>query len=234
MLTRQQLEANLAPVRKLIGNRDVTIVAVTKQQPVEIYDLCRQVHLFHVGENRAQEVRDKCSTQNMHALRLHFLAPVQSKNIKYLVGRITSFDALSSLETAQELNLRWAAINEKLAVLLQLNCSGERQKSGLEPLNYAAVLAFARKIETLPALQLQGVMAMGPTPCHNYDRGNSLYERDLRRTFQTAAEVCSRLQADLGRALPRLSLGMSDDYDVALEFGSTELRLGSLLWRQTG
>ncbi len=233
MLSPQQLEANLAPVRKLIGDRDVTIVAVTKQQPVETYELCRQVNLTHIGENRAQEVRDKCSANLPNSLKLHFIAPIQTKNIKYLVGKILSFDALSEYETAVELNRRWLAIDAKLAVLLQVNCSGESHKSGLRSIHYPEVLAFARQIEALPALELQGLMAMGPTPRHNYARGDALYEHDLRRTFQTAAEFWSRLQADLGRALPRLSLGMSDDYDVALEFGSTELRLGSLLWRQT-
>ncbi|MCS6984520.1 MAG: alanine racemase [Leptospiraceae bacterium] len=227
MPSLEKIRENLEKVRQVIAGRPVTIVAVTKYHDATIYDLCRKLGLYHIGENRAQEVRQKIQPEGKKDLVVHFIAPVQLKNVKYLRQRIDSYDALSDERLLEPLShIR----EEPLPVLLQVNVTGEMQKSGLDAKNYRAILSLAKKIEQNTALRLEGIMAMGPTPTAYFKRGFADYEESTKKAFKKAQEIHKQLENDLGHKLSRLSLGMSHDYDLALEFGSTEVRLGSILW----
>lgn len=207
----------------------VTIVAVTKRFSVELYGQCSQVGLVHYGENRAQEVRDKASSLPKSAI-LHYLAPIQKNKIKYLKGKIHSFDALDSIDTAQLLNQEQIPIHQKLDILIQVNPLMQSNKSGINLYETEKIFSLVDYCLTSKYLNLQGLMCMGPTPTAGYMQGTADYDEDTRTAFAKTAAFFSNLQSRIGVNLSRLSMGMSDDYRIAVEEGSTEIRVGSLLF----
>lgn len=225
----EKIKKKLNSIEEKLKGKKVTIVAVTKYHGREIYDICQQVGLTHVGENRAQEVRDKFSIDLVNKLKLHFISPIQLKNLKYIQDKIYSYDAL-----CDEKLLLPLAKNRKspLPVLIQINPTLEKQKSGLLANQYENILNFAQKVLKIRNLKLEGILAMGPTPRNNYHRGIYEYDRDLHEAFSLTQKIFQNLQKDLGISLNRLSLGMSDDFDIAIDYGATEIRLGHILWQE--
>ncbi len=232
MYSEQLIRENLAIVRAHLPTH-VRLVAVTKQHPPEVFAVLRKLGIEHIGENRGQELRDKLTAQPdlSKNFKLHFIAPLQLNKIKYVAGRIHSFDALDSMELADDLEEKYFRENySPMEILLQINSSGEPQKSGFPAEDRDSILRVAEKLGRYKYLQWQGLMTMGATPRDGYDIHNSLYVNDLRRSFAATRELLEFLRLQTGLALPRLSMGMSDDYSIATEEGATEVRLGSVLF----
>lgn len=221
----ESLESSILELSK----KPVAIVAVTKRFSAELYGQCSEVGIVHYGENRAQEVRDKASSLPTNAI-LHYLAPIQKNKVKYLKGKIHSFDALDSIETAQLLNQEEVPIHQKLNVLIQVNPLKPNNKSGVNLDETDKIYSLVDYCLTSKYLNLEGLMCMGPTPTEGYTAGTVDYDEDTRSAFAKTADFFNKLQSKFGITLQRLSMGMSDDYRVAVKEGSTEIRVGSLLF----
>jgi PLP dependent protein len=212
-----------------ITKETVTIVAVTKRFSENLYQGCCQAGILHFGENRAQEVRDKAKCLPPNSV-LHYLAGIQKNKVKYLQGKVHSFDALDSLETAQLLNQEKIPIKQKLNVLIQVNATEESHKNGINLEKTSLIYELADYCLDSKYLNLEGLMCMGPTPRNDYKAGITTYDNDARSCFAKTANFFIDIQNKLGIELNRLSMGMSDDYKLALAEGSTEIRVGSLLF----
>ena len=234
MISAEELQTRFQAIQNEIhglSDETVTLVAVSKTFPPGVFDLCVEAGIKHIGENRIQELRDKTALkpQARKELYIHFIGSLQSNKAKYLGGVADSFDALSSLEVLEKINARWKE-PKPLAVLLQINSTTEEQKAGLPIDDYPAIREFARECLRTPAVQLEGLMTMGPTPSGNETIDDLSYREATQRAFLKSADLKKRLCDDLGVALPRLSMGMSHDYRLAVECGSTEVRIGSALF----
>jgi pyridoxal phosphate enzyme (YggS family) len=213
---------NLARVRERIeaacdrAGRDpasVRLVAVSKTQPVQAVLEAFTAGQAAFGENYAQELREKA-----HALPeadWHFIGALQTNKAKLVVGRAALVHTCDRAALAQELNKRALASSLVQRVLVEVNVGREEQKGGALPEDVAALLG---SIADLSALACEGLMCIPPAG------------GDPRPHFRALRELRDRLRdADLG-ALPDLSMGMSADYETAIEEGATIVRVGTAIF----
>ncbi len=221
------LEERIIAVREQVANaaeranRDpsgITIVAVSKTFPRELVDAAYDLGFRHFGENRVQEVRKKFESPLPDDADVHLIGPLQTNKVRQairVVDRIESVDRDRLVDTlAAELPKQ----EREMRVLLQVNVSGEEQKSGCAPDQAKSLL---RMMADVPELTCDGLMTMAP------------YVDDpetVRPVFTQLRELRDRLQQDSGIALPVLSMGMSGDFEVAIAEGATHVRIGRAIF----
>lgn len=203
------LAERLARVRTGIPP-NVTLVAVSKTQSVE---LVREAYLAgqrHFGENYVQEWRAKAEVlSDLPDLVWHFIGSLQSNKAKYLVGRVGLVHTIDREELARELGRRSASKGAVARVLVEVNVAGEASKSGCAVEEVPGLVAA---IGTIPGLELRGLMCIPP------------FEGDPRPHFRRLRQ----LRDSLG--LTELSMGMSSDYQAAIEEGATIVRVGTAIF----
>jgi pyridoxal phosphate enzyme (YggS family) len=200
---------------------EVTLIAVTKTVSSEIAALLPDLGVLDLGESRPQELWRKAAVVPS-PVRWHFIGHLQRNKIERtlpLVARIHAVDSVRLL-TALEDACRLAS--RTVPVLIEVNVSGEANKQG-----FAAdeLLGLSPTLAALKHIRVDGLMTM------------AAYVEDAERTRPTFAELRTlrdRLSAALGRALPHLSMGMSNDFEIAIEEGSTMVRLGTVLFEGMG
>lgn len=197
----------------------VEIVAVTKAHSAEALREALAAGLHHLGESKVQEAGAKRAELGECGC-WHLIGHLQSNKAKHAVRLFDRIDSVDSLSLAQELSRRAEEADETVRVLLQVNIAGEAQKFGLAP---DAVETVAEAVNELPALTLEGLMTLAPY---------SEEPEDARPTFAGLRELRDMVEASTGLALPALSMGMSGDFEVAVEEGATEIRLGTVLFGQ--
>ncbi len=210
-----RVRAEIADRQARSGARQsVTIMAVTKGHGPEAVHAVVAAGLTMVGENRVQEALRKQEQVGDVPLEWHLIGSLQRNKARHVVGRFAMVHSVDSPELAVELDRRVTGAPQ--AVLLQVNCSRESQKGGVEPDGLAALLDATDHCERL---RVRGLMTMAA-----FDAD----EAEQRRTFALLRELRDR-HAQPGCLLEELSMGMSDDYGVAVEEGATIIRLGSAL-----
>ena len=194
----------------------VRIVAVTKSHGPEAVRAAAAAGLEDVGENRVQEALGKQDQLADVAVRWHLIGSLQRNKARLAVGRFALIHSVDRLELAAELDRRTAG-DQRQAVLVEVNCSGEPQKGGVEPGELPRLLAA---IAESPRLELRGLMTLAAL---------SEDERVQRSAFAMLRSLRERMEL-AGHTLPELSMGMSGDFPVAVEEGATLVRLGTLLF----
>jgi PLP dependent protein len=218
---------NLARIRERIaraaeraGRRaeEVTIVAVTKTHPAAtIMEACN-AGLRHFGENRVQEFENKAPAISNLEVTWHLIGHLQSNKAARAARLFDRIDSVDSLALAQRLDAAAAGENKQLGVLLEVHLSNETTKNGVSE---GELPALAESIATFPHLHLQGLMTIPPF----LENGEG-----ARPFFRKLAALRDQLSRNLARPLPTLSMGMSHDFDVAIEEGATEIRPGTALF----
>ena len=193
---------------------DVTIVAVTKTFGAEIVRAVIDAGIGDVGENRVQELLAKKDEVGVGACRWHLVGPLQRNKAGKVVGRADLIQAIDSVRVAETVDRIARERGERVRVLLEVNTSGEANKHGVAP-DGAARAADA--MAALDALAWEGLMTIGPA---------SGGEAETRASFRILARLARELRVSTGRALPILSMGMSADFEMAIEEGSTLVRIG--------
>jgi len=231
------LEANLYSVRERIaasarrsGRCDsaVQLIAVTKLQPVETVFAAYELGLRHFGENRVEELGPKASALP-HDTCWHMIGHVQGRKARQAVELCHVVQSVDSLKLAQRLDQICTEHVRKLNVLIELNVAGESSKYGLDASQmlqdkerHAELVAVIRQIISLPHLEVLGLMTMAPLVQH---------QELARPVFNTLRRIRDQLAAQLPHTpLHQLSMGMSDDFEVAIEEGATMVRLGRALF----
>jgi PLP dependent protein len=197
---------------------DVQVVAVTKGHPAAAVAALRAAGLHAAGENRVQELARKVDEVGRRAVAWHLIGHLQRNKVRTAIPLFDLIQSIDSLRLAGELSreaLRGGAV---VTGLVQVNTSGEGTKGGFAA---AAAVDAVAEIAGLPGLRIAGLMTMAP-----YDAD----ERTLRRTFAGARELFDRCAALPGFDARWLSMGMSGDFEVAVEEGSTMVRLGTILF----
>ncbi len=222
---------NLAVVRDKIEKaaaragrcpEEITLLVVTKYiTAAEIKQLV-DYGLREFGENRIQDARRKQEAVAglTDAVRWHFIGSLQTNKVRLAVGNFQLIHSLDRLPLAEELNRVALARQVKVPVLLQVNVSGEVSKHGLAP---DAVLPFYARVQTLPGLIPCGLMTMAPYTSEP-ETTRPVF-RGLRLLFERIKE-----EFNPGPHWRELSMGMSNDYEVAIEEGATIVRIGSAIF----
>lgn len=216
----QTIRRKMVQAAQRVGRdpHEVKIVTVTKYldtlQTKEILD----AGLEHIGENRLQvalpkwrELRDQGSW--------HFIGHLQRKKVKEIIGRFTYLHSLDRFSLAQEIEKRAALQNTTLKCFLQVNISGEKSKYGISP---EELKDFSKEVANLSNIEILGLMTMAP---------KTERSEEVRPVFRELKGLQQELQRmdHPGLAVPHLSMGMSQDFEVAIEEGATWIRLGSVL-----
>jgi PLP dependent protein len=221
------IAANLAQIRERIaraaqraGRRaeEITIVAVTKTHPAETILAAYEAGLRHFGENRVQEFEGKTSALTNLSATWHLIGHLQSNKAARAARLFNRVDSVDSLALAQRLDAAAAAENKQLGVLIEVHLSDETTKSGVSE---ADLPALAESVSTFPNLQLRGLMTIPPF----FDQ-----PEQVRPFFRKLAELREKVARRIAKPLPILSMGMSHDFEIAIEEGATEIRPGTALF----
>ena len=201
---------------------DVSLMAVTKTQSVETVRNAARAGLLLFGENRVQEGAAKIEAlgNEFPSISWRLIGPLQSNKAKSALQWFSALETLDRerLATRLEAILAEAWPGRKLPVLLEVNVGGEASKSGVSPEDAPRLLEAAL---ACPHLDVRGLMAVPP---YDDDPGKS------RPHFRRLSTLRDRLAADFRRPLPELSMGMSHDFAIGVEEGSTEVRIGTALF----
>ena len=214
------IETRIADACRRSGRErdEVRIIAVTKYASLETTAEAVKLGLTHIGENRWQDAKPKWESIGNQAT-WHFIGSLQTNKVKYVVGRFAYIHSLDRLSLALEIEKKAAAIGETVSCFIQLNVSGEESKHGLPP---DGLFAFARQCADLPHVRIVGLMTMAPLD----SEGES-----SRPVFRRLRELRDGLNEAklLPYQVPHLSMGMSQDFEIAIEEGATWIRLGTVL-----
>ena len=216
-LTQVQQRIAAACKRAERSPEEVQLVAVGKKFTADVIREAADCGLTLFGENRVQEAKAKIPDCHGH-LRWHFIGNLQTNKCRDAVALFDMLHTVDSLHLAKELNKRCEQAAKVMPILLEVNVSGEGSKHGFSP--ETAVNAM-KEFSDFPQLELHGLMTMAP-----YSR----QPESSRPYFQKLCEVKAACEDKLGAPLPELSMGMSGDYEIAIEEGATLIRLGTTLF----
>ncbi len=224
---RERLATTLPRVRERIhraaceAGRDpagITLVAVTKGHPVEALRAALEAGVRDLGENRVEELEEKVGVVGRDAARWHMIGHVQGRKAPRVAERADLVHSVDSLRLATRLSRAVVERGGDLRVLVQVNTSGEGSKSGFDaPEAVDATLAVA----ALPALEVDGLMTMAPLVDD---------ERILASTFARLRETLEEVRRQDRRVGGELSMGMTNDLEIAVREGSTLVRIGTALF----
>lgn len=221
---RDSIAANLQTVRQTIAKsaeragrdpKEVVLVAVTKTFPVERIREAMALGLRVFAENRVQEALRKIDEIGTTNVDWHLIGHLQTNKVKFIESRFSMVQSLDGIGLAEALDRR---LRSPLDVLVEVNVAEEPQKTGVSP---ADLPALARAVNAAPHLRLRGLMTVAPMA------GDAETVRPVFRQLRALRDETSQ---QLGVTLPVLSMGMTDDYAIAVEEGATMLRLGRALF----
>ena len=217
---------NLAAIQQRIqaacgrAGRDtesVLLLAVSKTHPAEAIGEAIQCGQILFGENKVQEAKAKIPSSPGRA-RWHFIGHLQSNKARDAVELFEMIQSVDSLGLAQEISKRCEQTSKEMPVLLEVNMAGESSKFGYNP---ERVLSELKELNSLPRIVIQGLMTIPPF---------STDPEKARPHFRRLRELKSRCEDILGAPLPHLSMGMSGDFEMAIEEGATIVRVGTALF----
>lgn len=221
-----QIQENYARVRENIAaacaaahrsETEITLVAVTKFVPVERIAPALELGIGHVGENRAQEFRDKLEFFGKYGVTRHFIGQLQTNKIKYVVGQAHLIQSVDRLELAAEISRQAERRKITQDILVEVNIGAEAQKGGAD---VAQLRPFLEQVAALPRLRVQGLMCIPP----------ALDAEAARPYFARMCALFEECRSIPGVWMQHLSMGMSGDYSAAIQEGATMVRLGSALF----
>jgi len=195
---------------------EIELLAVSKTQPVEAIQEAMRAGITHFGENKVQEGRGKIESLGRGVW--HLIGHLQSNKAREAVRLFDSIDSVDRLDLASEIDHRAEALGKVQDVLLQVNIAGESTKFGCSP---ESAQTLAETINALPRLCLRGLMTIAPY---------SPEPEKSRPHFAGLRQLRDKIEASTGLRLPVLSMGMSGDFLVAIEEGSTCVRIGTALF----
>lgn len=222
---------NLKDVQNLINKAcqeagrdpdEITLIAISKMKPLEDIKEAFGCGQIHFGENRAKELQDKMDAYDEEQIQWHMVGNLQTNKIKYMVERVNWIDSVPKKKTLREIEKRASRIDRVINTLIQVNISGEDQKSGCNPEDLKKILAYA---QGLKHVRVRGLMGMATFV-------DPEEVESVRPEFQLLREVrdehreweCENIQLD------ELSMGMTNDMEIAIEEGSTMVRVGRAIF----
>lgn len=196
---------------------DITVVAVTKTHPAAVIKSAVAAGLYNIGESRVQEAETKI-TEVGRIARFHLIGHLQGNKVKTAVQFFDVIQSVDSLKLAREISRRSEEIGRTIECYLQVNCSGESQKHGVLPSDCPELLGIVKK---LPSVKFTGLMTIGP---------HTDSEDKIRDAFRICRNLFREGRSLMGEEFDTLSMGMSDDFELAIAEGATLIRVGSLIF----
>jgi pyridoxal phosphate enzyme (YggS family) len=220
LLVRQRIDAAAQRAGRM--GSQVTLVAVSKTHPFEAIAAAYAVGQRDFGENRVEELWPKveeAQRQGFDEIRWHLIGTIQSRKSADAIGPFVLIHSVDRLKLAHRLNRDAAAAGRVMDVLLEINVSGEESKHGFTP---DEVLAAVPELLTYTAIRVRGLMTMAPF-VEDAEETRSVFRRLRQLRDRATGEYA-------GVVWPELSMGMTNDFEVAVEEGATLVRVGSAIF----
>ena len=218
----RQVKRRIIDAAKRVGRdpSDIRLLAVTKEQSDVIVAEGIQAGMTLFGENKVQEAMDKIEAIGRTGLEWHFIGRLQKNKVKFVFDFFDLIHSVDSLSLAEAIHKKAQKIGFCMPILLQLNISGEESKLGMDPLDLPKEIERVAKLE---GVKIKGLMTIPP---YTSDPENS---RPYYARLRELRNTCSKLAVPR-MELDELSMGMSNDYEVAIEEGATLVRVGTGLF----
>lgn len=200
---------------------DVRIMAVTKTVPTELVNIAINNGINLLGENRVQEYLDKRDSY-VQGTETHFIGHLQTNKVKYIIDKVSMIQSVDSVKLAKEISKNAVKNNLTMDVLVEINIGDEDSKSGIEADGAEDLI---REIAELEAIRVKGIMSIPPI-CEKKEQSLNYFSR-LRQIFvDIGAKNIDNVYMEY------LSMGMSQDFEAAIEMGANIVRIGSALFGQ--
>lgn len=195
---------------------DITLVAVTKTLPVDIINAAMTYGVTDIGENKVQEVMDKYD-HILNEPKWHLIGHLQTNKVKYIIDKVSLIHSVDSLKLAEEISKRCEKIEKVMDILIQINVAEESTKFGIQR---DEIFELVEQISLLPNVRIKGLMTIAPFVDD---------EVALRKYFSEMKDIFETLKKTMyNRAdMTYLSMGMTNDYEVAIEEGANMVRIGT-------
>ncbi len=202
--------------------RKIRVVAVTKSQPVDSIVKAVEAGILDIGENYVQELKSKREEFLLTGLpepRWHFIGHLQTNKVKYIVPFVHLIHSVDSVHLADEIDKQAKKVNRQIDILIQVNTSGERSKFGCRP---EELLPIVEQISMLQNINIIGLMTIGSF---------SDDEKIIRSEFKLLRKLFEQVRQKFPNLpIRELSMGMTNDYLIAIEEGATIVRIGTAIF----
>ncbi len=196
---------------------DIKIIAVSKTQPSDLIIEAVKLGITNFGENKAQELKNKAEKINIDVI-WHFIGHLQTNKVKYIINHAEFIHSVDSIKLADEINFRAERINKKQKIMLEIKTSDEESKFGLQTEDEVfRLLEFCKEKKNI---EVVGLMTMAPFTEN---------EKSIRKSFSSLRLLKEKLNIS-GYNLSELSMGMTNDFEIAIEEGATMLRIGTAIF----
>lgn len=196
---------------------DIDLVVISKRHPASYIQMAVAAGVHNIGESRIQEAEPKIAEVGPIA-RFHMVGHLQTNKVKSAVQIFDVIQSVDSLKLAREIDRRAGQIDRTIECLVQVNISGEESKFGVDP---EAALELVSQVNDLPHIDLAGMMTIGPLTDD---------EERIRAAFAHCRELFKQGRDIAGDGFDQLSMGMSDDFPLAIAEGSTMIRIGTAVF----
>lgn len=210
---------NNAAIRSGRSADDITLLAATKTVEPKVISYAFEQGLQYMGENRVQEFLSK-EDELPEKMHKQFIGTLQTNKVKQIVGKVELIQSVDSIKLAREISKQSEKIGITTDVLVEINIGNEITKSGIEVEQLDTIMEELSKIN---AINVKGLMTLGPLGAEN-NKKIEIFEKMHKLFVDNRTKNCDNISMDI------LSMGMSDDYDIAIECGSNMVRVGTALF----
>lgn len=216
-----EVKKNISEACKRVGRdpKDVTLIAVSKTKPVEMLSEVYNEGVRDFGENYVQELVDKIEIMPKD-IRWHMIGHLQRNKVKYLVGKVACIHSVDSIRLAEEINERSVKSGIVTEIMAEVNIAGEESKFGFKR---DEVYDFAEKVSVMKGVKLTGLMTSAPYVADPEE--NRIYFREMK---SLSVDINAKNIDNVN--ITGLSMGMTNDYVVAVEEGATHVRVGTAIF----
>ena len=217
-----EIKANIAASCEKAGRKaeDVTILAVTKTIDADRINEAVSLGLRDLGENRVQELMSKYEDIKGD-VRWHIIGHLQKNKVKYIADKVCMIHSVESYSLMEEIEKQCSKIDKIMDILIEVNVSGEESKTGIKP---TEVLDYVTKAASYPHIRVKGLMTMAP-----FDAENDELHQIFSKLYEISVDISSKKLDNV--SMEHLSMGMTNDYPIAVEENSTIVRVGTGLFK---
>lgn len=226
-LSDEEFDLNLAAVESRLTaaleksgrkREDITLLAATKTVDAKTVNYAISKGIDYIGENKVQELLSKYN--DIDPVHKHFIGHLQTNKVKDIIDKVELIQSVDSIKLAKEISKQAQKIGKTVDVLIEVNIGGEESKWGFTPENTAEAVA---EIANLPNIAVKGLMSIPPV-CNSAEENRKYF----RKMYKLFIDIDSQKIDNSSMSI--LSMGMSDDFDIAVEEGATLIRLGTALF----
>lgn len=214
----KQVQSNMMKAAAKANKKveDITLIAVSKTYPIDAVEEAIQAGCKHFGENKVQELQWKIPLVPEN-IQWHMIGHLQTNKVKYIVGKVALIHSVDSIKLAKEIQKHSQKHNVTTSILLEVNVANEASKAGIQ---CEEVISYVQEIAKLPNVQMKGLMTVAPY-VENPEQNRIIFRKLYDLSVDIQKQKLNNISTDI------LSMGMSNDYEVAIEEGATMVRVGT-------